>query len=248
MHTMLAVKDLSFAYSSVKVLEDVSMRVETGEAVALIGANGAGKSTLLKNITGLLRPASGSVQLGDRELSGLAAHKISNIGVKLVPEGRQVFAELSVLDNLRLGGYSLQRKGEKSAVAQLMKDMLEMFPSLARRADAKAGSLSGGEQQMLALARALMGRPEILLLDEPSTGLAPIIVDEVFDALAILREQQLSVLLVEQIAVKALAFADRAYVLEHGKIVLEGASSELLGSAEIEQFYLGGQLSQGLAD
>ena len=246
----LKVERLSVFYGRVPALREVSLRVEPGEIVTLIGSNGAGKTTLLNAICGIV-PPRGSISWKGRMLAGLPTHRIVQMGLSYVPEGRQVFGSMSVLDNLTLGGYSqcqgrvtellgparrfLQRDGIRSSLDRVY----ELFPILRERQAQLAGSLSGGEQQMLAMGRALMSSPEILLLDEPSMGLAPTLVREILNLLRRLRERGLTMLLVEQNAAAALKVADRGYVLERGRIVIEGSSSELLGNPRVRQAYLG---------
>jgi branched-chain amino acid transport system ATP-binding protein len=237
---LLTVDDLHVHYGAVHALYGVSMRVAPAEAVAVIGANGAGKSTLLRAIVGLESPSSGSISFAGKVISGLPGHDIAARGISLVPEGRQVFKRLSVEDNLTLGAYTRIKRGAKKEIEQTRAAMLERFPILQRRAQTRAGELSGGEQQMLAIARALMAAPRVLLLDEPSTGLAPKIVDEVFVVLDQLRSEGYTVVLVEQIAGKALEWADRAYVLDLGSVALSGRAEDLARNPEVEAAYLGG--------
>ena len=232
---MLRVSKLCVGYGKVDVLNNIDLEVGAGELVAVIGANGAGKSTLIRAISGLLRPTSGSIRFLDQEIAGWPPHAIVAAGVTTVPEGRQVFPELSVRDNIRLGAYN--RKD--GAVESDIDNMLERFPRLRERASSRAGLLSGGEQQMLAIARALMARPKFLLLDEPSLGLAPKLIDDLFLALAGVRDEGVTLLLVDQLAALALALADRAYVLETGSIVHHGAASALRHDPVVERAYLG---------
>jgi ABC-type branched-subunit amino acid transport system ATPase component len=226
---------LTAGYGAAPVLRGITFEVRPGETVAMIGANGAGKSTTLRAIAGLLRPVGGDILLDDRNIARLEAHRIAARGLALVPEGRQVFPELSVYDNLALGAYA--RAG--AAPAADIERLLDRFPRLRERLSSRAGLLSGGEQQMLAIARGLMARPRILLLDEPSLGLAPTIINELFDILAELRDEGVTVLLVDQMAALALTIADRAYVLESGEIVRSGAGAELVDDPELEAAYLG---------
>jgi ABC-type branched-subunit amino acid transport system ATPase component/ABC-type branched-subunit amino acid transport system permease subunit len=233
----LAANGLSAGYGAVPVLQGVSFEVHCGELVALLGANGAGKSTIMRAVSGLLRPVTGgSIRLGDVSVERLEAHRIAAAGVALVPEGRQVFPELSVRDNLLLGAYA-RRDGDVAAEAAAL---LERFPRLKQRLDGRAGLLSGGEQQMLAIARGLMARPRILLLDEPSLGLAPAVIDELFEVVAELRDKGITILLVDQMVAQALIAADRGYVLESGHIVREGSAAALREDATLEAAYLGG--------
>ena len=246
----LRVEKLSVTYGRVPALREVSLSVEPGEVVSLIGSNGAGKTTLLNAICGIV-PSRGTISWKGRRIAGLPTYKIVQMGLSYVPEGRQIFGSMSVLDNLTLGGYGqcqgrltellgpahrfLQRDGIRASLDRVY----ELFPILRERQAQLGGSLSGGEQQMLAMGRALMASPEILLLDEPSMGLAPTLVREIISLLGRLRERGLTVLLVEQNAAAALKIADRGYVLERGRIVIEGSSSELLGNPRVRQAYLG---------
>ena len=231
---MLEIDGLRSGYGGPDVLHDVSLRVQANEIVAVVGANGAGKTTLLNTIAGLLRPSGGAIRLNGQAIGGLAAERIVRAGLSLVPEGRQVIAPLSVEENLQVGAY-----GRKSGAADTLAAIYDRFPRLKERRRQPAGLLSGGEQQMLAIGRAMMAGPGVLLLDEPSMGLAPLIVSEIFALLADLNGQGIAVLLVEQNARKALALASRGYVLEGGRIVLEGPSSELSKSPAIVDAYLG---------
>jgi branched-chain amino acid transport system ATP-binding protein len=238
---LLEVRGLSARYGAVAALRDVSLDVRAGELVALIGANGAGKSTLLRTIAGLMPPTAGRVALEGRDVTGQPPEAILRAGIALVPERRRVFADLTVLDNLELGGYALPRGGDfRRRLDAGVDDAYRLFPVLHRRRDQLAGTLSGGEQQMLAIGRALMSRPRLLLCDEPSLGLAPLIVQEIMRLLAALREAGTTILLVEQNARMALRAADRAYVLETGSVVLAGSAAELLDNDELKAAYLGG--------
>lgn len=234
----LRVEGLSAGYGHVRVLRDVSLVVRPGEAVTLIGANGAGKSTLLKSIVGLVRPSSGDVSLFGERITGSSPERLVRKGLALVPEGRLLFGEMSVAENLALGAYSLGT-GPAGAPEEDLDAVFALFPVLAERLGQAAATLSGGEQQMLAVGRALMSRPKVLLLDEPSLGLAPKLIAEIFTALDSLREQGLTILLVEQDAKVALAHCDRGYVMRTGEILLEGASDELLGNDDVRLIYLG---------
>ncbi|TCT03904.1 branched-chain amino acid ABC transporter ATP-binding protein/permease [Aquabacter spiritensis] len=236
---VLATLRLSAGYGAAPVLENVEIAVRPGELVALLGANGAGKSTAMKAVSGLLRPVSGEIVLRDAPVSGLPAHRIARLGLALVPEGRQVFPELTVRDNIRLGASARAERPDAAAFAAELDVLLRRFPRLAERLSSRAGLLSGGEQQMLALARGLMAKPQILLLDEPSLGLAPAIINEVFDVLAELRAEGVTILLVDQMAALALTVADRAYVLESGRVVQAGSAADLAGDATLEAAYLG---------
>jgi branched-chain amino acid transport system ATP-binding protein len=232
---MLVVKDLHASYSGIRALRGVSLTVETGEMVALIGPNGAGKSTLLNCLSGIVHPAGGSITLDGAELSGAQPWDVCRHGLLQVPEGRQVLAEMTVLENLQLGLSALS--GRKATYP--LERVCELFPILAERRAQRAGSLSGGQQQMLAIGRALMGAPRLLLLDEPSLGLAPVVVKQVFDALRSLNREGLTILLVEQNACQALDATHRAFVIEQGRIVHEGLSSELANDPDIVAHYLG---------
>ncbi len=234
--SMLEVSDLHVHYGSIHALKGVSFTVEAGEIVTLIGANGAGKSTTLNTVAGLLRPSSGHVLFEGDSLAVVPAHKIVGRGVALCPEGRRVFADMSVEENLDMGAFT--RPDDEAAESK--ERVFQRFPRLAERRRQSAGTLSGGEQQMLAMGRALMSNPRLLMLDEPSMGLAPILVGEIFDIIQGLHEQGTTILLVEQNAQQALKVADRAYVLETGSIAMEGPASELAGDPRVQQAYLGG--------
>jgi branched-chain amino acid transport system ATP-binding protein len=239
MTSLLKVRDLDAGYGPVKVLHGVSIEVKEGEVVAILGANGAGKSTLMGAITGLVRPTAGSITFDNALISGLATEQITRRGLTLVPEGRRIFAKLTVLENLKMGAYS---RRDRAATALDLESMLERFPVLAERRAQRAGTLSGGEQQQLAICRALMSRPRCILLDEPSLGLAPVMVDRVFDLVKQLRERDgLTVLLVEQSITNALEVADRAYLVANGYIASSGTSEEMTEAAHaLEAAYLGG--------
>jgi len=235
------VSGLSARYGPVHALRDVSLEIRAGELVALIGANGAGKSTLLRTIAGLVAPAAGRVALDGRDVTGQAPEAMIRAGVALVPERRRVFAPLTVLDNLELGGYTLPRGRDfRSRLEAGVEEAYRLFPVLRGRRDQLAGTLSGGEQQMLAIGRALMTRPRLLLCDEPSLGLAPLVVAEIMRLLSTLREAGTTILLVEQNARMALRSADRAYVLEVGSVVLSGLATDLLEDDQLKAAYLGG--------
>lgn len=233
---MLEVKDLEVYYGVIQAIKGVSFQVNQGEVIALIGANGAGKTTILHTITGLLSPKRGSVMFEGKEITKVPAHKIVSMGMAHVPEGRRVFAELSVYENLKMGAYT---RKDKKEIEESLANVYKRFPRLEERKNQMAGTLSGGEQQMLAMGRALMSKPKIILMDEPSMGLSPIMVNEIFDIISAVSEGGTTVLLVEQNAKKALGIADRAYVLETGKIVLEGKAEELLENDSIKKAYLG---------
>lgn len=233
---MLEVKDLEVYYGMIQAIKGISFEVNKGEVIALIGANGAGKTTTLHTITGLLSPKKGSVMFEGKDITKIPAHKIVSIGMAHVPEGRRVFADLSVYENLKLGAYT---RKDKENLNKDLESIYERFPRLAERKNQSAGTLSGGEQQMLAMGRALMSKPSIILMDEPSMGLSPILVNEIFDIIESISKSGTTVLLVEQNAKKALSIADRAYVLETGKIVTSGKASELLEDDSIKKAYLG---------
>ncbi len=233
---MLEVKDLEVYYGMIQAIKGISFEVNEGEVIALIGANGAGKTTTLHTITGLLQASSGHVLFEGTDISKVPAHKIVSMGMAHVPEGRRVFANLSVLQNLKMGAYTRRDKNEYE---ETLATVYERFPRLQERQNQMAGTLSGGEQQMLAMGRALMSHPKIILMDEPSMGLSPIFVNEIFDIIKSVSASGTTVLLVEQNAKKALSIADRAYVLETGKIVLEGDADDLLHNDSIKKAYLG---------
>ena len=234
--SLLEIHDLEVYYGVIKAIKGVSFHVDEGEVIALIGANGAGKTTILHTITGLLSAENGSVNFAGTNISKLPAHKIVSMGMAHVPEGSRVFANLTVLQNLKMGAYTRKDKAEVDAS---LENVYNRFPRLKERQNQMAGTLSGGEQQMLDMGRALMSKPKILLMDEPSMGLSPIYVNEIFDIIQEVSNAGTTVLLVEQNAKKALAIADRAYVLETGKIVLEGKASDLLNNEDIKKAYLG---------
>ena len=233
---MLEVKDLEVYYGVIRAIKGISFEVNKGEVIALIGANGAGKTTTLHTVTGLLSPKKGHVIFEGKDITKVPAHKIVSMGMAHVPEGRRVFAELSVYENLKMGAYTRKDKNE---IEESLANVYKRFPRLEERKNQMAGTLSGGEQQMLAMGRALMSKPKIILMDEPSMGLSPILVNEIFDIIRAVSESGTTVLLVEQNAKKALAIADRAYVLETGKIVLEGNAKDLLEDDSIKKAYLG---------
>ena len=233
---MLEVKDLQVFYGMIQAIKGISFEVNEGETVALIGANGAGKTTTLHTITGLLSPKKGSVAFEGKEITKVPAHKIVSLGMAHVPEGRRVFAQLSVYQNLKMGAYTRKDKAE---IDEMLETVYKRFPRLKERQNQMAGTLSGGEQQMLAMGRALMSKPKIVLLDEPSMGLSPILVNEIFDIIQSLNKAGTTVLLVEQNAKKALSIADRAYVLETGRIVQSGDAQVLLNDESIKKAYLG---------
>lgn len=233
---LLEVKDLEVNYGVIRALKGVSFTVERGEIVSLIGANGAGKTTTLHTVTGLLHPVAGSVVYKGKELTKIPAHKIVSMGLVHVPEGRRIFQNLSVYDNLVMGAYSQK---DKAKIEGNMKLVFELFPRLCERKRQMAGTLSGGEQQMLAMGRALLSDPEMVVLDEPSMGLSPLLVSEVFEIIKTFRENGKTVLLVEQNAKKAMSISDRVYVLETGSIIKEGRASDLINDESIKKAYLG---------
>ncbi|SHI66174.1 amino acid/amide ABC transporter ATP-binding protein 2, HAAT family [Desulfatibacillum alkenivorans DSM 16219] len=241
---MLQIRNLKCYYGGIRALSGVSLSVSQGELVALIGANGAGKSTLLQAVCGLLPSWEGEIQFDGKSLTGLKPPAIVARGVSMVPEGRLIFPPLSVLDNLKLGAYLRSRQKDHAGVQQDLEKMLDLFPVLRERARQNAGTLSGGEQQMLAVGRALMANPRLLLLDEPSMGLAPLVVRKIFDTLTELRKTGLTILIVEQNAQAALEIADRGYVLETGRMVLAGEASQLLEDKEVKRAYLGKDYSK----
>lgn len=241
----LAVSGLRVSYGAVAVLHDVALDVRPGEIVCVIGANGAGKTTLLKAIAGVLRPLAGRVVADGRDIAGRPSWWVARHGIALVPEGRGVFADQSVHDNLMLGALARSSGRDSAAIRADLEGALSLFPALAEKLTLPAGALSGGQQQMLAVARGLMARPRVLLLDEPSLGLAPILVREIFAAIERLRTQGVTVLLVEQMAAQALALADRAYVLERGRITLEGPAREVRSNPAVIDAYLGRRANTG---
>ena len=235
MSTLLKVNDIHVYYGKIHAVKGVSFEVGQGEIVSLIGANGAGKSTALKTISGLLHPKQGSIEFMGKDITKLEPNKIVRLGLAQVPEGRRVFAHMSVMENIEMGAYILGRVPEEA-----VEDVFSRFPRLKERSRQEAGTLSGGEQQMLAMARALMSKPKLIMMDEPSMGLSPILVEQIFSIIAELRQSGATILLVEQNANKALKITDRAYVLETGRITLSGSGRELLGSEDVKKAYLGG--------
>ena len=234
---MLKVENLSVHYGMIQAVRDVSFEVNEGEVVSLIGANGAGKTTILRTLSGLVRPSAGKIQFLGKEIQKLPAQKIVAGGLSQVPEGRHVFPGLTVMENLEMGAFLKKNREENQAN---LKKVFSRFPRLEERKNQDAATLSGGEQQMLAMGRALMSTPKLLLLDEPSMGLAPIFIQEIFDIIQDIQKQGTTVLLIEQNANKALAISDRGYVLETGKIVLSGTGKDLASSEEVRKAYLGG--------
>jgi branched-chain amino acid transport system ATP-binding protein len=233
---MLKVTDLEVSYGMIQAIKGISFEVEQGEVIALIGANGAGKTTILHTVTGLLKSKAGKIEFEGTDITKIPGHKIVSLGMAHVPEGRRVFADLSVLENLKLGAYT---RNDKKEIEDTLQMIYKRFPRLEERKSQLAGTLSGGEQQMLAMGRALMSHPKIILMDEPSMGLSPIFVSEIFDIIKEISASGTTVLVVEQNAKKALSIADRAYVLETGKIVLDGAASDLLENDSVKKAYLG---------
>ena len=234
---MLALKDVNVYYGAIHAIKGISLEVNQGEIVTLIGANGAGKSTTLRTISGLLKPKQGTIRFEGQDIAGAPAHEIVKRGISQVPEGRRIFAEMTVMENLDLGAFT---RSDKDGIKEDLKHVFERFPRLEERKDQEAGTLSGGEQQMLAMGRALMSRPRLLLLDEPSMGLAPLLIREIFEIIVDINKTGTTVLLVEQNANMALSIAHRAYVLETGRITLAGAAKELAASEEVRKAYLGG--------
>lgn len=234
---MLTVENMSVHYGMIQAVKDISFEVNQGEIVSLIGANGAGKTTVLRTISGLVRPSQGAIRFEGKNIEKETSPKIVNSGLVQVPEGRHVFTGMTVMENLELGAFLYKDKKESQAI---LETIFDRFPILQERKNQDAATLSGGEQQMLAMGRALMTRPKLLLLDEPSMGLAPIFIKEIFSIIQEINQQGTTILLIEQNAKMALGIADRGYVLETGKIVLEGSGSELLNSPDIQKAYLGG--------
>ncbi|MBI1800802.1 MAG: ABC transporter ATP-binding protein [Chloroflexi bacterium] len=233
---MLTLDNVSVSYGEVQALWDVSLDIHQGEIVALVGSNGAGKSTTLKTISGLMHPRGGAIVFEGRPIQHAGAHEIVDMGIAHIPEGRRLWANMTVRENLEMGAYA--RRARK-AVAQTMADALRLFPRLAERSNQLAGTLSGGEQQMLAIARGLLSRPKLLMLDEPSLGLAPVLVSEVFRIVQDINREGVTILLVEQNTQHALAIASRAYVLETGRVVMSGSGAELLNNPQVREAYLG---------
>jgi branched-chain amino acid transport system ATP-binding protein len=236
MSTILQVEDLVVNYGAIQALQGISFHVEEGEIVTLIGANGAGKSTTLRTISGLLYPSAGDIRYRDQSIVGMPADWIVKQGLIQVPEGRQIFAPLTVRENLEMGAYT---RTDRAEIERSMQRVFSSFPRMQERLSQLGGTLSGGEQQMLAMGRGLMAQPQLLLLDEPSMGLAPILVEEIFDIITDINQQGVSILLVEQNAAMALTVAHRAYVLETGRVVLQGPAQEVLENPEVQAAYLG---------
>ena len=233
---LLSVRDLEVNYGVIRALKKISFDVYPGEIVSLIGANGAGKTTTLHTVTGLIQPVGGSVMYGGKDISKIPAHKIVSLGLVHVPEGRRIFQHLTVYDNLLLGAYS---RKDKEEIQTNMRTVFDLFPRLEERTRQLAGTLSGGEQQMLAMGRALLSNPQMIVMDEPSMGLSPILVAEIFDIIKSIQASGKTVLLVEQNAKKAMSISDRVYVLETGSITMSGAASELINDERIKKAYLG---------
>lgn len=233
---MLRIDNVNTHYGPIQALHDVSVEVKQGEIVTLIGANGAGKTTLMMTICGDPQATSGTITFDGEQISGVPTNKIMQKGLAIVPEGRRVFGGMTVEENLSMGGYFR----DKAEAAKTMEHVLELFPRLRERFSQRAGTMSGGEQQMLAIGRAMMSKPRMILLDEPSLGLAPIIIQQIFDIIQRLRDEGVTIFLVEQNANQALRIADRGYVLEHGHVVLEGSGADLLVNEDVQKAYLGG--------
>lgn len=233
---ILEVKDLEVCYGVIQAIKGISFEVNQGEIIALIGANGAGKTTTLQTITGLIPSKAGTITYEGKDITKIPGYKLVGMGIAHVPEGRRVFAELSVLQNLKLGAYT---RNDKNEMEETLKEIYERFPRLEERKNQMAGTLSGGEQQMLAMGRALMSHPKLIVMDEPSMGLSPLLVKEIFAIIQEVNKQGITILLVEQNAKMALAISDRAYVLETGTITLSGDAQELLNDARVKKAYLG---------
>jgi branched-chain amino acid transport system ATP-binding protein len=238
MSPLLEVRDLDVRYGAIRAIKGIDFTVEEGEIVALLGANGAGKTTTQKTISGMLRPAAGSITFDGQRIDGIPAHRLIGLGICHVPEGRHVFPRMTVAENLEMGAFRFRRPDETE-----LERVMELFPRLRERFRQQAGTLSGGEQQMLAIGRALMGKPRLLLLDEPSMGLAPLIVRQIFEIVREINESGVTVLLVEQNAAQALALANRGYVLETGELVLSGTGQDLLADDRVRAAYLGEEVA-----
>jgi branched-chain amino acid transport system ATP-binding protein len=237
--SLLEVRDLHVAYGKLEVVRGVSFSVEPGEIVTILGSNGAGKTTMLRSLSGLIQPSAGSIQFAGRDIGGLPAYDIATRGLALVPEGRQLFPEHTVRENLELGAYRNLRAGKRNEFAKNLADVFELFPRIRERLEQPAGLLSGGEQQMVAIARALVASPRLLLLDEPSLGLAPIVLRAIFDAFKQLKARGLTILLVEQMAWLGLEICDGAHVLENGRFAVSGTAKELAANPRVMEAYLG---------
>jgi branched-chain amino acid transport system ATP-binding protein len=240
---LLAVRDLKLAYGGIGAVKGINFYVDRGELVTLIGANGAGKTSTLKVISGLLKPSAGSIHFDGDSIGGRPAYELAQLGVGLVPEGRGVFARMTILENLQMGAY-IRQGNQDLTIANDLESVLSLFPRLRERKDQLAGTLSGGEQQMLAIARAMMAKPKLLLLDEPSMGLAPLMVEAIFTVIQNLSKEGITILLVEQNARLALSMANRAYVMESGEITIQGPAQELLHDERVRKAYLGEELQQ----
>jgi branched-chain amino acid transport system ATP-binding protein len=234
--SLLEIRKLSFAYGDLRVLWDVDLEVRQGEIVTVVGGNGAGKSTTLRNVSRLLRPMSGTLRFQEQDLTRLESHQVVELGIVQVPEGRRIFPEMTVLENLRMGSYTRSTRADRG---RNVERAFTLFPRLKERQRQLGGTMSGGEQQMLAIARGLMGNPKLLLLDEPSLGLSPLFVKNIFDIIAEINRQGTSILLVEQNVFQSLRIAHRAYVLETGRVVMTGSGQELLGNDHVKKAYLG---------
>jgi branched-chain amino acid transport system ATP-binding protein len=237
MTTMLEVKNIEVAYGKIVAVKDISLTVNEGEIVTLVGSNGAGKSTTLRTISGLLKPRKGEILFNGARIDGIPGHEIVGQGICHSPEGRRIFPRMTVRENLELGAFL---RDDKTSINNDLERVLDLFPRLRERIEQRAGTMSGGEQQMLAVSRALMGNPKLLLLDEPSMGLAPVLVEMIFETIVKIRKQGMTILLIEQNAMAALEVADRAYVMESGKVKMSGKASELLKDDQITKAYLGG--------
>jgi branched-chain amino acid transport system ATP-binding protein len=237
--SLLEVRDLHVAYGKLEVVRGVSFSVEPGEIVTILGSNGAGETTMLRSLSGLIQPSAGSIQFAGRDIGGLPAYDIATRGLALVPEGRQLFPEHTVRENLELGAYRNLRAGKRNEFAKNLADVFELFPRIRERLEQPAGLLSGGEQQMVAIARALVASPRLLLLDEPSLGLAPIVLRAIFDAFKQLKARGLTILLVEQMAWLGLEICDGAHVLENGRFAVSGTAKELAANPRVMEAYLG---------
>ncbi len=236
---MLKIQNIHTRYGSVPVLKNISLHVDRGEIVCIIGANGAGKTTLLSTISGIIRPYQGSISFMDTPIHRMSPDRIVKMGLSQVPEGRQIFSPLTVLENLEIGAFHRRKRDGKKKIRQDLEQVFELFPRLRERSGQLAGTLSGGEQQMLAIGRAFMARPSLLLLDEPSLGLAPKLVETIMKTITILNRQGMTIMLVEQNARKALSISHRGYVLETGRIILQGPAADLSEDAEVRRAYLG---------
>ena len=236
---MLKVNNISTYYGKLEVLKNVSMSIKKGEIIAVIGNNGAGKTTLINTITGLLQPKQGSIEFKNNDITNIHTNKIVELGIIQVPEGREIFSDLTVRENLELGAYARYKKEAKDKILETLENVFTIFPLLKKRERQIAGTLSGGEQQMLAIGRGLMSNPDVMLLDEPSLGLAPLIVEEVFETIKKLNKKGTTFLIVEQNAFAALSISNRAYVLELGKIIIEGESKSLLNNEKVQESFLG---------